>query len=168
MKKLEKYLKYAGLCSAVLALVAFVLLMATEGCSYDALGQHVGFPGTTVIFGGTSTVGATTYVLAWSALVAWILLLAALLILVAGVVLPALKIKKLQKFAGLLNLIAVGSLVASGVFVFLSGVIFEATNSDVIPTNVGLGAGWVISGILLLVSGIVAALPAVADFASKK
>ena len=47
-------------------------------------------------------------------------------------------------------------------------IVHMPNGGDSVPNNVALGAGWVIGGILALVAGIVAVLPAVADFLGKK
>ena len=170
---MKKFLKYSGICAAILALVAFILMLATPAILYD--GQDVVAQGTTVIFGKTTTTNAiiTTVKshtdLAWSALLAWIFVMVSLIILLCGVILPALKVKALEKFAGLLNLCAVVLLVVAGIFMFITTPVFFAANGvDSVPDKCALGAGWIIGGILALAAGIVAILPAVADFLGKK
>ena len=171
---MKKFLKYAGACAALLAVVAFVLLMATPAVMYK--GEDVVAKGIVAIFGQkeTSSIGGlisftSETKLAWSALLAWIFVIVALVILVLGVVLPLLKVKKLEKFAGLLNLVAVLLLVVAGVFVFITCPVFFAANGfDKVPDNCALGAGWIIAGILAVLAGVVAILPAAADFLGKK
>lgn len=175
---MKKYLKYSGFVAALFALITFILLLATPAVMYN--GKNVVAEGTTAIFGkkeaikasfGGFTVNfgdAVTH-LSWSALLAWIFVVVALVILVAGVVLPLLKVKKIEKFAGLLNLVAVGLLVVAGIFVFISCATFFAANGyDSVPDKCALGAGWIIAGILAILGGACAILPAAVDFLGKK
>ena len=171
---MKTFLKFSGAIAFVLALVAFILMMATPAIMYK--GDDVIAKGIVAIFGKKEAVsiggiglGTVETKLAWSALLAWIFILLALIILCLGVVLPLLKDKALEKFAGIMNLCAVVLLVLAGIFMFITTPVFWAANGgDSVPNNVALGAGWVIGGILALVAGIVAILPAVADFLGKK
>lgn len=170
---MKKALKYSGFVAALLAIVAFVLFMATPGVMS---GNDVVAKGTTLLFGKKEAVtiigiklGDSEVKLAWSALLAWIFVTVALLILILGIVLPLLKVKALDKFAGLLNLCAVVLLVVAGVFAFISLPIFCSANGlDSVPEKWTLGAGWVIGGILAILGGVCAILPACADFFAKK
>jgi hypothetical protein len=119
---------------------------------------------------GWSKSGAVDAKLAWPALIGWILILVAMIILCAGVVLPLLKVKALDKFAGVLNLVAVGSLVAAGILIFFTEPAFGAANewsSDAIKAWT-LGGGYIAAGILAIVGGALAILPAAVDFIGKK
>ena len=169
---MKKFLKFSGIVAALLAVVAFILFMACPGVKS---GSDVVAKGTTLIFGKkeTSTVLGVTFTgetkLAWSALLAWIFVLVALVILLLGVILPLLKVNALEKFAGLLNLVAVVLLVVAGVFAFLSLAVFCSANGiDSVPEKWTLGAGWVIGGILAIVAGVCAILPAAVDLLGKK
>lgn len=169
-------LKFSGIISAVLAIVAFILLLATPGVKYTASVALLGsgtaeVAGTACIFGGTDAKYAST----WAGLLAFILVIVALVILCAGIILPLLKVKALDKFAGVLNLVAVVSLIVAGIFAFCIVAAFKAANGDasgsianLASASYSIGAGWVISGILLIAAGVFAVLPAVADFRSKK
>ena len=115
---MKKALKFSGLAALVFALVAFILLMASHSVVY-ADNTANWYSGISAVFGngtaqvdimGWSKSGAVDAKLAWPALIGWILVLVAMIILLAGVVLPLLKIKALDKFAGVLNLVAVASL----------------------------------------------------------
>ena len=89
---MKKFLEFAGFCAFGLALVGFILMMATPAVvtkDADAL-----LSGTGAIFGGEY---ADPVVLA---LLAWIFGLLGILVLCAVLVLPLLKIKVLDKFAG--------------------------------------------------------------------
>ena len=168
---MKTFLKFSGAISAVLALVTFILMMATPAVLYteNVLGTVHEVPGVNAIFGSGDNYGPS-----WAGLMSWIFVLVSLLILVAGVVLPLLKVKALQKFAGLLNLVAVLLLVASGIFMFCEVPAFTAAAGDAsfswggAAGGYGLGAGWVIGAILSLGAGAVAILPTVMDFVAKK
>ena len=171
-------LKYSGIISFVLAVVAFILLLATPGVKYTTSQNIIGnssgtysVAGTACIFGGTDAKYAST----WAGLLAFILVIIALIILCAGIILPLVKVKALDKFAGILNLVAVASLIVAGVFAFCIVAAFKAANGDasgsisvggidLAKATYSLGIGWIISGILLIASGVFAVLPAIADF----
>jgi hypothetical protein len=175
--KMKKLLKFSGICAAVIALVGFILLMTTPIIEY-----HNGDTWTTItggVFGGgqsiTHALGVTgdpvsiDATLAWTGLVGWILMLVAILILIAGFVLPLLKVTALEKFAGVLNLVAVIALVVAGILVFISRPVFWAANEMGDSTDHwGLGIGWIFAGILAIVGGCLAILPAALDFIGSK
>lgn len=169
---MKKFLKYSGIIAAILAIVAFILMLA---CPAVRSGDDIVAKGTTVLFGKkeTSTVLGVTFTgetkLAWSALVGWIFVIVALIILLLGIILPLVKVTALEKFAGVLNLVAVVLLIVAGVFAFISLSVFCTANGlDSVPEKWSLGAGWVIAGILAIVGGVVAILPAVVDLIGKK
>ena len=169
---MKKYLKFAGAVAFVFALVAFILMMATHSLvAKDNSGTW--FSGISAIFGNGRLAlagfeGDSDAKLAWTALIAWILELVALLILCAGVVLPLLKVKALDKFAGVLNLVAVIALVTAGILTFLTVPVFGAANDWNSTKDWLLGAGWVVAGILAIIGGAIAILPAAVDFLGKK
>ena len=175
---MKTVLKYSGIISAVLAIVAFILLLATPGVKYTTTQNVIGssssttsIAGTVCIFGGTDAKYAST----WAGLLAFILVVIALVILIAAIILPMLKVKALDKFAGVLNLVAVLSLICAGIFAFCIVAAFKAANGDVgfsignaVSATYSIGAGWVISGIILIAAGALAIAPTIADFVSKK
>lgn len=177
---MKTVLKFSGIIAFVLAVVAFILMMATTSVVYTTnvnvpgigSGSHSSTAsGIVGIFGGTDA----GYAAPWAGLIAWILIIVALLILCSAIVLPLLKVKALDKFAGLLNLVAVIALVVAGVFMFLEVTAWTAANGDgsyslgsALNGSYSLGAGWVIAGIISIVAGVVAVLPAAADFLDKK
>lgn len=182
---MKKFLQFAGLISLVLAAVGFILMMATHALEYSAANSVASasswYSGTAVIFGkgpyevsgsvlGFGGTGQGTFEgnPAATSLLAWIFALVAIVIILLGVVLPLLKINALQKFAGLLNLIAVCLLVIGGVFAFLTLPVFSAANEWNGTDGWSLGAGWVIAGILYIVAGVIAIMPAAANFMAKK
>ena len=71
--------------------------------------------------------------------------------------------------AGVLNLVAVIALVVAGILVFISRPVFWAANEMGDSTDHwGLGTGWVFAGILAIVGGVLAILPAAVDFIGSK
>ena len=179
---MKKLLKFSGICAAVIALVGFILLMTTpilelHGDNGWAIVGGGVFGGGTFKsqLGGYIVEHAADSKLAWTGLIGWILMLVAILILIAGFVLPLLKINTLEKFAGILNLVAVISLVVAGILVFVSAPVFQHANGAEVGgewqdayTNYTLGVGWIFAGILAIVGGCLAILPAAVDFIGSK
>lgn len=182
---MKKVLKFAGIAAAVLGLVALILISVCPVVEYHSGSDWANLTGG--VFGGGKSVvhsGSMTITddsaeakLAWSGLIGWILMLVAILILVVGFVLPLLKVKAVEKFAGILNLVAVGCLIVAGVLVFVSkGVFGHANGTDLAGewhdafTDEGwrLGTGWIIGGILSILGGLVAICPTVVDLIGKK
>ena len=172
---MKKFLQFAGLISLVLAAVAFILMLATPGVVLTSGNSQYNYAGTTVIFGAkesTTIAGLITITGETKpsvlALIGFILMVLGLIIVLLGVVLPLLKVKALEKFAGLMDIAACACFVLAGVFMFLAVPTFFAANEIDVPKSAGLGAGWVIGGILAIVAGAVAILPAAAAFLGKK
>ncbi len=168
---MKKVLKFAGLAACVLALVAFILLMATKSLILkDNSGTW--YSGISAVFGGGRGAvlgyeGDAKATLAWTALLAWIFVLVSMIILALGVILPLLKVKALDKFAGVLNLAAVALLVTAGVLTFFTVPAFAGAN-DIKAENWNLGAGYIVAGILAILGGLIAIAPAAVDFLGKK
>ena len=172
---MKKVLKFAGAFAFVLALVAFILLMATKGVTFKYEGALATLSGeadgTTVLFGKTehTVLGDVVTKAAPMALIGWILVIVAMVALLAGVVLPLVK-KDSAKLAGVLNMAAALLLVVAGVLLFFTVLSFTGANkvdSDAVKYY-HLGAGWVVAAILALLGGVVALLPACVDFLGKK
>lgn len=166
---MKKYLKFSGIVAAVFALVAFILLMATTGVFYKYGNSQYNYAGTTVLFGAEEQtwLGTVKVKPAATGLIGWILIIVALVIILLGIILPLLKVKALEKFAGVLNLVAVAALVTAGILLFFSKGAFCSAN-EWNADDAHLGAGWVIAGILAIVGGACAILPAAVDFVGKK
>ena len=160
---MKKVLKFAGAIACVLAIIAFILLMATPAATYTLGSNTMEYKGIVAVFGDSDG-----YKLAWSALLAWIFILVAIIILALGVILPLLKVKALDKFAGVLNLAAVILLIVAGIFAFCTRGAFVGANSLLDPDGWKLGVGYVFVGILAILGGLVAICPAVVDFIGKK
>ena len=168
---MKTFLKFSGLISLVLAVVAFILMLATNAVVVKSGNLQVVYSGGQAIFGWNeqNLLGQNVhYNGAPLALISWILALAALLIILLGLVLPLFKVKALERFAGILNLVAVCCLVLAGIFVFPVVPNFYAANGWDVPEKAAIGGGWLIAGIIYIVAGAIAICPAVADFLGKK
>ena len=169
---MKKVLKFSGVIALVLAIVAFILLMATTGVYYQYKGSdtRVLYAGTTVLFGNDKEtwLGTAHTSLAPTALIGWILIVVAMIIVALGVILPLLKVKALDKFAGLLNLVAVVAFIVAGVLLFFTVPAFISANGGDNTDYFHLGAGWVIGAILAIAAGAFAILPAAAAFIGSK
>ena len=166
---MKKVLPFAGLIAFVLALVAFILMLATNGVVVTSGNLQVNYAGTTVIFGKTEStiLGDVVTKPSVLALIGWILLLVGLLAACVAVLGGLLKIKVLAKLGGLMMLIAAGCFLVAGIFMFLAVPTFYGANDTDIPSGAALGAGWVIGAILALVGAGFSALPAVMGLLGK-
>ena len=167
---MKKVLQFSGIISALLGIVAFILMMATNAVVVKSGSLQVVTAGTVAIFGETNKtiLGEVVTKPSPLALIGWILLLVGLVLTLCGIVLPLLKVKGVQKFAGLMNLVAVACFVVAGVFMFLVVPSFVSANGGEVNEYYHIGAGWVIGGILAIAAGVFAILPAAADFLAKK
>ena len=172
---MKKVLQFAGLISLVLGVVAFILMMATPAVIQPLVGDtQTVYAGTTAIFGKTTTtnviIGDVTSKVNPSpmGLIGWILMLVAMIIVALGVILPLLKVKALEKFSGILDIVALACFVVAGIFMFLIVPTFYGANEWDVAENTQIGAGWVIGGIIAIVAGAFAILPAAAAFFGKK
>ena len=167
---MKKVLPFAGLIAFVLALVALILMLATNGVIVTSGNLQVNYAGTTVLFGKTEStiLGDVVTKPSVLALISFILLVVGLLAACAGVLGGLLKVKALQKLGGLLALVAAGCFLVAGIFMFLAVPTFYGANDANVPDGAALGAGWVIGAILNLVAAAFAALPAVMGLLGKK
>ena len=167
--KMKKVLPFAGLIAFVLALVAFILLMATPGIV--ATNGDGAVKGTIAIFGGNEKIWgalAIEYKGSVLALIGWILLLVGLLAACAGAIGGLLKVKALQNLGTVFALVAAGCFLVAGIFFFLVVPTWYAANDLNVPDNVAIGAGWVVAAILTLVAAAAAALPVILRLLGKK
>lgn len=147
---MKSFVKYAGIIALCFTVLGFILMMATPsmtlGGGFDASGIE-----------GIFKEGAP-----WSGLVAWIFTLLAIIALALVVLLPLFKVNALEKYSKIIYIVAAVLAVVAGVFTFLEATIFNAENTIMgISPGVKLGAGWIVTGILLILSGICSVLPAV-------
>lgn len=172
---MKKVLKFSGAIAFLLGVAAFILVMVTN--SVVSYGNNLSgfYSGTAAIFGTGSYKLATGIgnlvldfngKLAWNALLGWIFSIAGLLLALFGLILPLLKNKKLDKFAGLLNLVGVALFAVAGVLFFFTVPAFGGAN-DINLDGWGLGPGWIIAAILDLVAAFFAALPVIAQLLKK-
>ena len=181
---MKKALKFSGLVALILGAVALVLMMATHALvasSSGTVSTDAWYSGIAVIFGNgpakaTAGIGGVISIggegkfegtLAWNALLGWIFTIVAIVIVLLGVVLPLLKVKALEKFSGILNLVAIALFAVGGVLLFFTVPAFGAANEWNSTDGWGLGAGWVIAAILNLVAAACAALPVVGQLLKK-
>lgn len=168
---MKKVLQFAGLISLVLGVVAFILMMATPAVIQPLVGDtQTVYAGTTAIFGKTEStiLGDVVTKPSVLALIGWILILVAMIIVALGVILPLFKVKALEKFSGILDIVALACFVVGGIFMFLVVPTFYAANEWDVADNTQIGAGWVIGGIIAIIAGAFAILPAAAAFFGKK
>ena len=174
---MKTFLKYSGFLAAVIAVVGFILMMATPAFFYTS-GDNTSYLTSSQVLFGEEVTGSLFAIISinaghinavWSAIIGWILAMVGVIALLLGVILPLLK---LNKFAGLLNLIALGALVVAGIFIFISqpctftskasGETYEAFK------DYKMNATWIIAAILYIAGGVLAALPAAVDFLGGK
>lgn len=179
---MKKLLKFAPICALLLAIVALVLVFATHGMTYETtlLGQKVTawYSGVAVLFGkgqyqaAVSGLGSGTADFdgkgAWNAMLAFIFLAIALVALLVSVLTIFVKIKALEKFGGLIALVAGGLLLVAGIFLFFTVPAFAGANEWNNSDGWALGGGWVVAAILAIVAGAVSAFPAVLALVEKK
>ena len=174
---MKTFLKYSGFLAAVIAVVGFILMMTTpafflqngDKTSYLTSAQALFGEEVTGSLFGIITLNAGHINAVWSAVLGWILAMIGVIALLLGVILPLLK---LNKFAGLLNLIALCALVLAGVFVFISQpctfTLKGADEASNLFSDYKLNATWIIAAILYIVAGALAILPAAMDFIGGK
>lgn len=176
---MKTFLKYSGILAAVVAIVGFILMMTTPAFAYfPQNGDPQYLTGAQALFGeevtgslgGFITLNAGHINAVWSATLGWILAIVGIIALICGVILPLLK---LEKFAALVNIIALAALLLAGVFVFVSQpctfTLKGASEASELYKDFALNATWVIAGILYLVAGGLAILPTAMDiFGGKK
>ena len=167
---MKKVLQFSGVISAVLGIIALVLMMVTNAVVVKVGNAQVVTEGIVAIFGKTEKTLLGDLITKPSplALIGWILALVGVLVVLCGVILPLLKVKGIKRFAGLMNVVAVICLVLAGVFMFLVVPTFVSANGGEVSEYHHIGAGWVIAGILSIAAGAFAILPAAADFLAKK
>ena len=174
---MKKLFKFAPLCALLLAIVAFILIFATHSIEYANGNLKGWYDGPCALFGkgqdlsawgGISVAGEFEGKAAWNAVLAFIFFIVALVALLVSSIMVFVKIKVLEKFGGLIALVAGGLLLVAGIFLFFTLPAFAAANEWNSQDNFSLGGGWVVAAILAIVGGIVSAFPAVAALVEKK
>ncbi len=171
---MKKFLQFSGLIAAVVAIVAFILLLACPSMTYTLGDSTTEISGIFGIFGGKLTASGWGISLdlgeikaTASAVIAFILMIAAIVILLLGAILPIFKVTALNKFSGLLNLIAVIALVVAGILVFIEVPCYCAAQSYDKTDGYALSAGWIIAAICAIAAGVLAVAPSFANFIAK-
>ena len=174
---MKKLFKFAPLCALLLAIVAFILMFATKSIEYVNGNARGWYDGPCALFGkgqslagwgGLSIVGEFEGKAAWNAVLAFIFVIVALVALLISAVMVFVKIKALEKFGGLIALVAGGLLLVAGIFLFFTLPAFASANEWNSQANFSLGAGWVVAAILAILGGVVSAFPAVVALVEKK
>lgn len=182
---MKKLLKFAPLCALLLGAAALILILASHALTYSAQGSIASasgwYSGAAVIFGkgpqfaegsilGFGASGESTFEgkLAWNALLAFIFFVVALVALLLSSLMVFVKIKALEKFGGLIALVAAGLLLVGGIFLFFTLPAFAAANEWNSTDGFKLGVGWIIAAILAIVAGVASACPAVLALVEKK
>lgn len=174
---MKKVLKFAPLCALLLTIVAFILLFATKSIVYANGNLQGWYDGPCALFGngqslaawgGISVAGKFEGKAAWNAILAFIFILVGLLALIVSSIMVFVKIKALEKFGGLIALIAGGLLLVAGIFIFFTLPAFAGANEWGNTNNYALGGGWVVAAILAILGGVASACPAVLALVEKK
>ena len=174
---MKKVLKFAPLCALLLTIVAFILLFATKSIVYANGNLQGWYDGPAALFGngqslaawgGISVAGKFEGKAAWNAILAFIFILVGLLALIVSSIMVFVKIKALEKFGGLIALIAGGLLLVAGIFIFFTLPAFAGANEWGNTNNYALGGGWVVAAILAILGGVASACPAVLALVEKK
>ena len=174
---MKKLFKFAPLCALLLAIVAFILMFATKSVTYSNGNLKGWYDGSCALFGkgqslaawgGISVAAEFEGKAAWSAVLAFIFIIVALVALLVSAISVFVKIKALEKFGGIIALVAGGLLLVAGIFLFVTLPAFASANEWSSTDNYALGAGWVVAAILAIVAGVVSAFPAVAALVEKK
>ena len=152
--------KYGICCAALLALIAFILLMATPALTQTHGNITLSVKGMTAIFGGDNGEPLGT------SLTAWILLLIGLLCALFLAAVPYVKgIKLGKKILALLGLCTAVLLLVAGILAFCP--VADINAKAGLNTGYGLGAGWVFGGILLILASLGAGLDPVLTLLDK-
>ena len=153
---MKNYLKYTGVCAAILALVSFILILCTTAIKSDTLLGDI--DGEDALFG--FKILTVEYKGATAGIFGFVLLLASIILLAVGAILPALN-KHFNGLAGLLNLIA------AGIFIICTKNSWYDVNKDNIASAKSafeLSVTYGVAGAISIVAGCIASLPAINDF----
>ena len=155
---MKQFLKFSGLIALGLALVGFILMMATPAIKYN--GNTVA-DGTDVIFGKTMY-GQQILKLSVLDLFAWILVLLGMLALVFVTILMFAKKDLYAKLGNLFGIIVAIAFILAAVFMFFTiPTFFSANGGGNVPDGTTLGVGWIIGAILIILAGGLSLLPVI-------
>ena len=154
---MKQFLKFSGLIALGLALVGFILFMATPAITYEG---ETAASGADVLFGrSTILVDIKPSALA---LIAWILILVALLALAFMSIMMFAKKDFYEKIGNLFAIIIAIAFILAAVFSFFTvPTYFSANGVDSVPDGYVLGVGWIIGAILVILAGGLSLLPVI-------
>ena len=171
---MKNLLKYAGICAAVLALIAFILVIACNAMKADFGFGTDKVKGMDAIFAKGDCKHMDK---ALAGVFGFIFLIVAIIILVLGFVLPLVGKNMDAKIAGVLNIVAAVLLILAGILIICTKNSWidanygdDLTKSQIkeLKKNIDLTAEYAIAGVLAIIAGLVALAPAAADFMDKK
>ena len=154
---MKQFLKFSSIIAFGLALISFILLLATPGVLYKIGSFSLEYSGIQILFGEEGVKGAVL------PLIGWIFIVVCLAVLLCDVVAIILKKNFLAKFAKIINLVLAGLFVIAVVFIFLAVPSFLGANSINASDGFVIGAGWVIAAILSILAGGVCFLKVILD-----
>lgn len=162
---MKKILPFAGFVAALLGIISFILILATNSVSYVNGNIIVDYSGAQGIFGGEGVI--TDLKANGGAIVAFILLILGILAVAAASVLPL--IKKFEKYANCIEVSGAVLLLTAAILIFCEVPMFCGVNglSDA-AKYYRLDAGWVVAGILAILGACVAVVPTVMVLVGKK
>ena len=153
---MKQFLKFSGFIAFGLALLGFILFMATPAITYEG---HTAAEGATAIFGKQGNlVDAKPSVLA---LIAWILILAGMILLAFMIIMMFVKKDFYGKFANLFNVILAIAFILAAILSFFTVPTFFSANGGGNSDGFVLGAGWIIGAILVILACCLCLLPVV-------
>lgn len=144
---MKQFLKFSSVIAFGLALISFILLLATPGVLYKVGSFSFEYSGVKILFGEEGVKGAVL------PLIGWIFIIICLAVLLCDVVAIILKKDFLAKFAKIINLVLAGLFVVAAVFIFLAVPSFLGANNIDASDGFVIGAGWVIAAILSILAG---------------
>ena len=159
---MKNFLKYNGICAAILGVISFILLLCTKAIKSDTVLEDI--KGEDALFG--YKYGLVEYDGSKAGLFGFIILLIAIIVLIVGIILPAIN-KHFKNVSVLLNLIAACALILAGILIFCTKNSWYDVNKDLLlsaKSAFDLSVTYAISGGLSIAAGAIALLPAVANF----
>ena len=145
--------KFGALIGFVLGLVGFILVSVT-----DAIKVDLGMLGEGSVAAKHILFGADNSKVVAVELIGWVLGLIALLLLLVLVIGQLAKVEAINKLGGILGLGVGCALILAGVLAFFVVPAYMGTYG-LSGNGYGIGAGWVIGGVLMVCGGALAVLP---------
>lgn len=146
---MKQFLKFAGLVALVLNLVAFILVIATDGIVAKSGGISISYGNEYLFFGKD---GSKVIVLP---LLAWIFMGLTMICLGVLVVFDLMKKDTFKKMEKIIYIVLGAVLLLSAIFVFVTVPSFVSAND--IPDSVAgyyhLGGGFIAGGIMAILAG---------------